>query len=441
MREGWNAVTLDECLTTHFPGEWGGAPERGANATVLRSTDMDDDGHIDVRAGARRAIPPAKLEAKRLLPGDVLLEASGGGPNKPVGRVALFTQANSGAYICSNFFRTLRPNPRIVDASFLAWRLKALYASPAIWTLQQQTTGIINLKYRDYLQSQIGLPSLPEQRRIAEILDTLDETIRKTEQLIAKLKQLKQGLLHDMLTLSVDDNGELRDPERHPEQFTRSSLGMVPVAWTIMPIRDVVDSAVDGPFGSNLKTEHYVPEPGVRLVRLQNIGNGEFHGEDRAWISRAHARTLERHDVRPGDVLVASLGDHNHPFARACLYPTTEAVGVVKADCFRLRVGAKYFGGILAHVLNTPYWRKDVRRLAQGVTRDRVNLGNLLRVTVPVPPLTEQRQVLEVLRAAQSRLLGEQRAVAKLRLLRHGLAEDLLTGDVRVPVPTVEHAA
>ena len=77
------------------------------------------------------------------------------------------------------------------------------------------------------------LPPLPEQRRIAEILDTLDEAIRKTEQVIAKLQQMKQGLLHDLLTRGIDDNGELRDPDRHPEQFKDSPLGRIPREWEV----------------------------------------------------------------------------------------------------------------------------------------------------------------------------------------------------------------
>lgn len=61
------------------------------------------------------------------------------------------------------------------------------------------------------------MPSLPEQRRIADTLDTLGDAIHQTERLIAKLRQMKRGLLHDLLTRGLDDNGELRDPERHPE--------------------------------------------------------------------------------------------------------------------------------------------------------------------------------------------------------------------------------
>src|SRR5690606_16610143 len=77
------------------------------------------------------------------------------------------------------------------------------------------------------------VPPLPEQQKIAEILDTVDEAIRKTDQIIAKLKQVKQGLLHDLLTRGIDDNGELRDPERHPEQFKDSPLGRLPKAWEV----------------------------------------------------------------------------------------------------------------------------------------------------------------------------------------------------------------
>ena len=83
------------------------------------------------------------------------------------------------------------------------------------------------------------LPPLPEQRRIAEILDTLDEAIRKTEQVIAKLQQMKQGLLHDILTRGIDDNGELRDPDRHPEQFKDSPLGRIPRGWEVRPLKDL----------------------------------------------------------------------------------------------------------------------------------------------------------------------------------------------------------
>ena len=65
-------------------------------------------------------------------------------------------------------------------------------------------------------------PKREEQAKIAEILGSVNETIAKTEALITKLKQMKAGLLHDLLTRGLGDNGQLRDPIVHPEQFKDS---------------------------------------------------------------------------------------------------------------------------------------------------------------------------------------------------------------------------
>lgn len=279
----------------------------------------------------------------------------------------------------------------------------------------------------------LSVPSLDEQRRIAMVLAVIDETIRKTEQVIEKLKQMKQGLLHDLLTRGIDENGELRDPECHPEQFKDSELGRIPTTWTTSVLEPLLESSVDGPFGSNLKSEHYVDGPGVRLVRLQNIGEGLFLDHEKAWISESHARTLAKHDVRPGDVLVASLGDPTHAFARSCLYPLDHAAGIVKADCFRLRTGAGLDSGFLAHLLNTPRWRRGLAGLVHrsGASRDRVNLSKLRRLPIPVAPIREQRASVAMLSACERRVFAETSDLFKLQLLRRGLADDLLTGRVR----------
>ena len=77
------------------------------------------------------------------------------------------------------------------------------------------------------------IPLLSEQSRIAAVLDTVDEAIAKTEAVIAKLKQVRAGLLHDLLTRGLDEHGQLRDPVAHPEQFQDSPLGWIPAEWNV----------------------------------------------------------------------------------------------------------------------------------------------------------------------------------------------------------------
>lgn len=248
-------------------------------------------------------------------------------------------------------------------------------------------------------------PPLEEQRRIAEVLDSVDDAIRSTERLIAKLTACEVSLVSQAIesARSVD-----------------------------LPLERVVLSAVDGPFGSSLKTEHYVDVPGVRVVRLGNIGRGVFLECDEAYVSAEHARTLQRHRVEAGDVLVASLGDENHPPGRSTTYPKHLDPGIVKADCFRLRTDPEVAKPeVLSLALNDELNSRRLSAVAQGVTRDRINLGNLLQVVIRLPvPADQEKLDSAVTTVRKQRRLAIQSA-STLKALRSGLADDLLSGRVR----------
>ena len=210
--------------------------------------------------------------------------------------------------------------------------------------------------------------------------------------------------------------------------------------WQAMNLADITLSAVDGPFGSNLKTEHYVDQPGIRVVRLQNIGQGCFENDDRAYISEKHAEALKRYWVESGDLIIASLGDENHPIARACVYPPGEKHGIVKADCFRFRLDpSKADHEYVMHVLNCPWTRTDIARVAQGVTRDRVNLTNVQKIRLSVPPLDEQVRISQIISVIEKVVQSSERLIAKLKATKAGLLHDLLTqgidenGELRDP--------
>ncbi|MBW4499536.1 MAG: restriction endonuclease subunit S [Scytonema hyalinum WJT4-NPBG1] len=295
----------------------------------------------------------------------------------------------------------------------------------------QSTRSYIGITLQKTLS--ILIPSFDEQKKIAEIMDTVDDAIARTSSLITKLKQIKAGLLHDLLTRGLDENGQLRDPEAHPEEFKDSALGQIPRDWHIHTIGDLVESAIDGPFGSNLKTEHYVNQPEVRVVRLQNIENGYFDDSDKAYVSYNHASKLHRHEVVAGDLIVACLGDENHPIARACLYPADAKPGIVKADCFRLRLHPSMaIHAYVMYVLNCSSTRGDINLLGQGVTRDRVNLTTLLKVRVRIPPVREQNHIVAIIDSHDTRIRKEETYLNKLKLQKQGLMHDLLTGKVRV---------
>ncbi len=155
----------------------------------------------------------------------------------------------------------------------------------------------------------------------------------------------------------------------------------------------------DGPFGSNLASRHYTGS-GPRVVRLQNIGDGRFIDE-RAHISEEHFESLRAHEVLPGDLLVASLGE---VLPRACLAPTTLGPAIVKADCIRVRLSPDVDPRWVLYSMQRP----DVRRWADehrhGVGRPRLGLKVIRQIPVPLPPVEEQRRIVELLEDHLSRL-------------------------------------
>lgn len=127
-----------------------------------------------------------------------------------------------------------------LDIRWLYWKLHTLGLDRL-----DSSTGVPGLNRNDAYGFSVEIPEQKEQHRIAEILDTIDDAIQKTEQLIAKLKQIKQGLLHDLLTRGINENGQLRDHITQPEQFKDSVLGRVPASWNTLDVGDVLEGVID----------------------------------------------------------------------------------------------------------------------------------------------------------------------------------------------------
>ena len=416
----WTNVAISACLEKVFAGEWGAEPAP-ANAVVLRATDIDNDGHV-VGVGAPRAIPKGKLSAKQMIDGDILLEGSGGSPDNPVGRVALFETADHvQPTICSNFFKTLRPNRQLINERFFWRKLCWFYRQPALLSMQQQTTGIINLKFQDYLAAEITLPAdKAEQAKIAEVLDTLDTTIRQTEAIIAKLKLVKQGLLHDLLTRGIDANGELRAPQsEEPHLYKTSPLGWIPDSWEVRRIGDIGETVTGStppssdPYAWGFHRPFVTP---VEVVEGPGISCAERNISERG---AGYVRMLPA-----GSTLVVCIGS------------TIGKVGFALVElCTNQQINAVIPGEMVVPEylpLATQKGIAQLRAMAGLQAVPIVNKSAFDSMLIPVPPRWEQEIICERLSALAARSHREEQLVAKLQQTKSGLMDDLLTGRVRV---------
>lgn len=159
--------------------------------------------------------------------------------------------------------------------------------------------------------------------------------------------------------------------------------------WKTEKLKETALSYGDGPFGSNLKSEHYV-DSGVRVIRLGNIAQGHFVDNDKAFITEDHYKTLERYSCKPGAVIIATLGDPN---LRACLVPDFGGPCIHKADCVyyepdQKKVLPKY----AVCYLNLASTLVLADRYMHGQTRTRVSSSQLAQLPIPLPDIALQRE-------------------------------------------------
>lgn len=211
---------------------------------------------------------------------------------------------------------------------------------------------------------------------------------------------------------------------------------MLPPGWVWISVGELGASRgdlTDGPFGSNLKTEHY-RDAGPRVIRLQNVGEGEFL-DDEAHISTAHFHRLKKHQAEAGDIVVAMLGSE---LPRACLVPLTLGPAIVKADCVRVRPDTRILDAsyVVAGLNSTPV-RHQAESLVHGVGRPRLGLKWFRTLRFPLAPLPEQKRIMEALDSHISRLdaavAGLERAESRLKAFRASVLKAAVEGRL---VPT-----
>jgi type I restriction enzyme, S subunit len=250
-----------------------------------------------------------------------------------------------------------------VIPDYLARALQAL-SSKLLQTVRGTTADNIST---DVLRAlEIPLPTLPEQRRIAGQLEQADRLVRTRRYALELTDTFSPAAFLELFG----------DPKQNPNKWPQHYLSAVCSKFS------------DGPFGSNLKSSHY-HSSGVRVVRLQNIGVGEFLDDDKAFISKEHFATLQKHACLPGDVLIGTMGDPN---LRACIQPADIPIALNKADCIQARPAPKHLNAFYLQVLlNMPSVLYLVPGMIHGQTRARVSMVNLPNFPSPCPHSSSSR--------------------------------------------------
>ena len=299
------------------------------------------------------------------------------------------------------------------------WLYWALLHSADKLTGQVQGSGQPNLSKSLVDSHQILFPTKCEQTKIAAILDTLDTALQRTEAIIEKLKQVKQGLLHDLLTRGIDANGELRPtPTEAPDRYKNSPVGLIPKAWECKILDDLAEFENGNTFDARAWSGDGLP-----IIRIQNLnGSREFNYYT--------GKSCPRWHVYPGDLLFAWAGQRGISFG-ARIWSGPE--GVLNQHIFKVspfqRVVSKIF---LYRLLR--FYQNRIEDTAHGFKDSflHVSRKELGGINIGVPNADEQSCLEMRISEFEGKESEEEESLLKLINMKFGLMDDLLTGRVRV---------
>ena len=217
--------------------------------------------------------------------------------------------------------------------------------------------------------------------------------------------------------------------------MTTEENGNLPNGWTYATIDDLIP--VDGVFndGDWVESKDQDANGDVRLIQLADVGDGQFNNKSNRHLTKSKSYELGCTFLKKGDLLIARMPD---PLGRCCIFPLAgdESFVTVVDVCLVRLLDASVHPKFLMHLLNSPSLRAEISDRQSGSTRKRISRGNLAKITLPIPPLKEQRRIVAKIEELFSELdkgveamttAGEQLKIYRLSVLGAALS-GYLTG-------------
>ncbi len=280
-----------------------------------------------------------------------------------------------------------------------------------------------NIDFKSFLEYKLLIPPLPEQQKIAKILETVDNAIEKTDKIIEKYKRIKQGLMQDLLTKGIDEKGNIRNPKTH--KFKDSSLGKIPKEWEVKQVYKLINIIGGGtPDTSNPKYWN----GRIPWLSIEDFNTGKrWVFNSVKYITEEGLRHSSTNILKKGMLIISARGTvgilaqlgKDMAFNQSCYGLDSKNKNVLTND-------------FLYYSLS--FYMKNFLNLAYGNVFDTITRNTFKDIKIPLPPLPEQKRIAEVLSQIDQTIEKETAYKEKLQHIKKGLMEGLLTKKVRVKV-------
>lgn len=377
MKEGWDYKTIGEVIDhlrtglnprTHFKLNTPDAEGYYITVRELKGFAIEPDEKTDK---VNRAAIKRINERSNLKIGDVLFSGTG-----TIGKTALVSELPVNWNIKEGVYAMTPKHSELNSKYFIYYIGSDLFLR--LVNDKAAGTGVRSIPMKELVKLPISIPSLSEQQSIVDYLDSafakIDAMKANAEKALNEAKALFQASLKEML---------------EPKE-----------GWEYKKLEELALSMADGPFGSNLKKEHYTNRKEVRIIQLSNIGEDGWRDENTKYTTYEHLENIKRSEVVPGDIVIAKM----MPAGRAILCPNRESKYVLSSDAVRVTLKDGLNNKFILFSINSPYFRKQVYENVSGSGRVRTSLTKLRDCKIYLPSLSKQQSIVDYLDSLKSKV-------------------------------------
>jgi len=305
-----------------------------------------------------------------------------------------------------------------IDRLFLFYILKHPKFRKILEYSMRGTTGRQRVPKEAVENLLIPFPPLSEQKKIAEILSTVDKAIEKVDEAIAKTERLKKGLMQELLTKGIG----------HKEFKYSKELGCeIPKEWRVLTLKEIAKEFISGGTPSTKEPRYWNGDiPWIRSVHLVKYYIDDSLIEQ--YITKEGLENSAAKIIPKNNVIIA----------------TRVGIGKAAVNLIDVAINQDLTGVILNKSLIDPFFLgwylispkvvKKLESFSRGTTIKGIPQKVLKNLPIPLPPLKEQQKIAEILSTVEKKLELERKSKEKLERIKKGLMNDLLTGKRRVKV-------
>ena len=367
------------------------------------------DGYVDLTEIKYIDVEASRVSRYLLQKGDVLFNE--GGDFDKLGRGCVW-QGQISPMVHQNHVFSVRCGHRVMP-EYLAQYSASPVGKRFFLVSSRQTTNLATINSTQLRAFPVPLPPLPEQRKIAAILSSVDTTIERTEALIAKLRDLRTAMMQELLTKGI---GHTR--------FKDSPLGRIPEEWEVVRLGECVDSLIT--YGI-VQAGPHVPG-GIPYIRTGDMAGDHLERQGMLCTSSAIADSFNRSRVQTGEIVCAIRAT----VGKVLLVPADLDGANLTQGTARIAPRKGVDPHFLLWAIRSGPVQYKLRLAVKGTTFSEITLAELRKIQVPLPMRKEERaKIAAMLDCVQTQLDARALRLARLHSLKKALMQDLLTGRVR----------